>query len=258
MLCAIFGREQFQPGSPGNGTGSYWLQRHHILFIWQRSLLSYSNRLVTSADGTLVGGGSVYLLIYGLAIVAILRLRSRKEIFLFGRLKFEALAMYVIWLIFALAFVPRMVSGWPVYSLLGFVALGSSYCSGRLSCATSACDGCHSLSCTLRLNAARCEKLLRYAISRSNCSMHGGVVAVGICGFAGKVECFRHWSSQRSRSVNASNSRVTVSAVGKRIGLPVMRKRAGYLRFQITCVSSHDPGQGLGRAMCDLFRKQAF
>lgn len=74
---------------------------------------------------TLLGGGSVYLLIYGLAIVAILRLRGRKEIFLFGRLKFEALAMYLIWLIFALAFVPRMVSGWPVYSLLGFAALAA-------------------------------------------------------------------------------------------------------------------------------------
>lgn len=74
---------------------------------------------------TLVGGGSVYLLIYGLAVVAIIRLRGRKEIFLFGRLKFEALAMYVIWLIFALAFVPRMVSGWPVYSFLGFVALAA-------------------------------------------------------------------------------------------------------------------------------------
>lgn len=74
---------------------------------------------------TLVGGGSVYLLIYGLAIVAILRLRSRKEIFLFGKLRFEAFAMYLIWLIFALAFVPRIVSGWPVYSLLGFTALAA-------------------------------------------------------------------------------------------------------------------------------------
>ncbi|HKV95302.1 MAG TPA: hypothetical protein VJW20_22345 [Candidatus Angelobacter sp.] len=81
---------------------------------------------------TLAGGGSVYLLIYGLAIVAILRLRSKKEIFLFGRLKFEALAMYVIWLIFALAFVPRMVSGWPVYSLLGFAALAALVV--RVSC----------------------------------------------------------------------------------------------------------------------------
>lgn len=74
---------------------------------------------------TLIGGGSVYLLIYGLAIVAFLRLRKRKEMFLFGKLKFEALAMYLIWLIFALAFVPRMLSGWPVYSLLGFAALAA-------------------------------------------------------------------------------------------------------------------------------------
>lgn len=74
---------------------------------------------------TLVGGGLIYLLIYGLAIVALLRLRGRREIFLLGRLKLEAFAMYMIWLIFALVFVPRMVSGWPVYSLLGFVALAA-------------------------------------------------------------------------------------------------------------------------------------
>ncbi|HKD78626.1 MAG TPA: hypothetical protein VKH81_02980 [Candidatus Angelobacter sp.] len=74
---------------------------------------------------TLVGGGSVYLLIYGLAIAAVLRLRRRKEMFLFGRQKFEALAMYLIWLIFALAFVRRIVSGWLVYSLLGASALAA-------------------------------------------------------------------------------------------------------------------------------------
>lgn len=74
---------------------------------------------------TLIGGGSVYLLIYGLAIVAVRRLRSRKEIFLFGRQRFEALAMYLIWLIFALAFAPRIVSGWPVYTVLGAAALAA-------------------------------------------------------------------------------------------------------------------------------------
>jgi sulfoxide reductase heme-binding subunit YedZ len=72
---------------------------------------------------TLIGGGSVYLLIYGLALVAAVRLRSRREVFLLRRPKFEAFAMYLIWLIFALAFVPRIVSGWPVYSFFGIVAL---------------------------------------------------------------------------------------------------------------------------------------
>jgi len=74
---------------------------------------------------TLVGGGFVYLMIYGLAVVALLRLRGRQEVFLLGRSRFEAFAMYLIWLIFALAFIPRMVSGWPVYSLLGFAALAA-------------------------------------------------------------------------------------------------------------------------------------
>jgi hypothetical protein len=31
--------------------------------------------------------------------------------------------LYLIWLIFALGFVPRMISGWPVYSLLGSAAV---------------------------------------------------------------------------------------------------------------------------------------
>lgn len=73
---------------------------------------------------TAVGGGSVYLLIYGLAIVAIRRLRSRREIF-FLKPTFEAFAMYLIWLIFALAFVPRIISGWPVYSFFGLMALAA-------------------------------------------------------------------------------------------------------------------------------------
>ena len=72
---------------------------------------------------TLVGGGSAYLLIYGLAVVALLRLRGRQMAYLLGSPRFEAIAMYIVWLIFALAFVPRIVSGWPVYSLFGAVAL---------------------------------------------------------------------------------------------------------------------------------------
>jgi hypothetical protein len=74
---------------------------------------------------TLIGGGFVYLLIYGLAIVAVLRMRGRREIFLLGLPRFEAFAMYAIWLIFVLAFVRRIVSGWPVYSVLGVIALAA-------------------------------------------------------------------------------------------------------------------------------------
>jgi methionine sulfoxide reductase heme-binding subunit len=73
---------------------------------------------------TVVGGGMVYLLIYALAVAAILRLQGRKP-GLLGLPKFEAIALYLIWLIFALAFVPRIVSGWPVYSFFEVAALSA-------------------------------------------------------------------------------------------------------------------------------------
>jgi hypothetical protein len=73
---------------------------------------------------TVIGGGSVYLLIYGLAAVSVVRLRGRQTSLMRSH-RFEALALYLIWLIFALAFVPRIVSGWPVYSVFGVVALAA-------------------------------------------------------------------------------------------------------------------------------------
>jgi hypothetical protein len=72
---------------------------------------------------TLLGGGFVYLLIYSLAVAAMLRLRRGRPGYLLNSPRFEASALYLIWLIFALAFVPRIVSGWPVYSFLGIAAL---------------------------------------------------------------------------------------------------------------------------------------
>src|ERR1051326_172302 len=74
---------------------------------------------------TLLGGGSVYLLIYALAATAIMRLRRGGHGFLAGSPRLEAAALYLIWLIFALAFVPRIVSGWPVYSILAVTALAA-------------------------------------------------------------------------------------------------------------------------------------
>lgn len=74
---------------------------------------------------TVLGGGFVYLLIYSLAIAAMMRLRGREPRSLLGSPRFEAVALYLIWLIFALAFVPRIASGWPVYSLLAVVALAA-------------------------------------------------------------------------------------------------------------------------------------
>jgi methionine sulfoxide reductase heme-binding subunit len=72
---------------------------------------------------TLLGGGFVYLLIYALAATAIMRLRLGGHGFLAGSPRLEAAALYLIWLIFALAFVPRILSGWPVYSILAVTAL---------------------------------------------------------------------------------------------------------------------------------------
>jgi sulfoxide reductase heme-binding subunit YedZ len=70
---------------------------------------------------TLIGGGSVYFLIYALAVVAIVRLSRGRE--WPGPIRFEGFSLYVIWLVFALAFVPRLISGWPVYSLFGIAAI---------------------------------------------------------------------------------------------------------------------------------------
>ncbi|HEY2170640.1 MAG TPA: hypothetical protein VGJ30_13500 [Candidatus Angelobacter sp.] len=72
---------------------------------------------------TLLGGGFVYLLIYALAAIAIMRLRRGSHGALGGSPRLEATALYLIWLIFALSFFPRIVSGWPVYSLLAVAAL---------------------------------------------------------------------------------------------------------------------------------------
>lgn len=81
---------------------------------------------------TLLGGGLVYLLIYALAANAIARLSKREDIYLIGSLRFEAISLYLIWLIFALAFVPRVVSGWPTYSILGLAAIAALFI--RIAC----------------------------------------------------------------------------------------------------------------------------
>jgi hypothetical protein len=74
---------------------------------------------------TLLGGGFVYLLFYALAATAIMRLRGDGHTFMAGSPKLEAAALYLIWIIFALAFVPRIVSGWPIYSILAVTALAA-------------------------------------------------------------------------------------------------------------------------------------
>lgn len=71
----------------------------------------------------LVLGGFVFLLIYALTAAAIARTVSQKQLAMIGSAGFTSFAMYTIWLVFALGFVPRIVKGWPVYSVLGTIAL---------------------------------------------------------------------------------------------------------------------------------------
>jgi len=68
-------------------------------------------------------GTITYLVIYALAIAAILRLNGRKEWFYRTESGAESLALNLIWFVFASAFVPRIVSGWPAYSFFGVLAL---------------------------------------------------------------------------------------------------------------------------------------
>jgi len=71
----------------------------------------------------LLPGAIVYLVIYALAVAASLRLAGRKEPFFRAGSKSAGFALYLIWFVFAAAFVPRIVSGWPVYSFFGVLAL---------------------------------------------------------------------------------------------------------------------------------------
>ena len=71
----------------------------------------------------LVLGGFVFLLIYALAGAAIARSVSGKQLAFIGSAGFTSFSMYTIWLVFAAGFVPRIIRGWPVYSVLGTIAL---------------------------------------------------------------------------------------------------------------------------------------
>jgi len=71
-----------------------------------------------------VVGGFVFVLLYGLAAAAIAR-SFGKHLAIVGSTGFESFAMYTIWLVFASGFVPRIVKGWPIYSVLGVMALAA-------------------------------------------------------------------------------------------------------------------------------------
>lgn len=118
------------------GAFSFWLSRRRDWFLLATAL-SHTFHLVAiiaffQVIGwshlkavTVLGGGLVYLLIYALAFAALARLQGSKQPAFLSSPRFEGIALYLIWLIFALAFVPRIVSGWPVYSLLGVTALAA-------------------------------------------------------------------------------------------------------------------------------------
>jgi hypothetical protein len=116
---------------------SNWLAQKHDLFL---VLLALSHTVHLSAIimleqamgwpafvaqvklSTLIGGGLVYVGIYVMAWQAFTRMISaspppnRPS-------RIESVALYAAWAVFAAAFVPRMVKGWPVYTLLGTSAL---------------------------------------------------------------------------------------------------------------------------------------
>ena len=73
----------------------------------------------------LVLGGFVFVLIYALTAAAIARSMGYKQLALIGSAGFTSFAMYTIWLVFALGFVPRIIKGWPIYSVLGALALAA-------------------------------------------------------------------------------------------------------------------------------------
>ena len=70
-------------------------------------------------------GGLVFVFIYVLALRALMRLSRNEEALAPMPSKFEGAFLYAIWFVFAAGFVPRIVSGWPVYSLFGAAALAA-------------------------------------------------------------------------------------------------------------------------------------
>ena len=87
------------------------------------ALLSQMRIFPRNGIYTLVGGGLVFLLIYALAAAALARLTAKRQLPVLASEGFERFAMYTIWLVFALAFVPRSFSGGPIYAVLGLAAI---------------------------------------------------------------------------------------------------------------------------------------
>ena len=76
------------------------------------------------AIARVIPGGLVYLLIYGLTAAVIARLLGGKHLALVGSLGFESFTMNLLWLVFASAFVPRIMKSGS-YSVLGVWAVAA-------------------------------------------------------------------------------------------------------------------------------------
>lgn len=116
---------------------SNWLAQKHDLFLVLLAL-SHSVHLagiimLEQAMGwpafvaqvkvaTLIGGGLVYAGIYAMAGQALGRMISSAPAPARPS-RIESVALYAAWVVFAAAFVPRVVKGWPVYTLLGVSAV---------------------------------------------------------------------------------------------------------------------------------------
>ena len=129
FFCAFTGNalRDLWPGKISN-----WLARSHDHFLVALAashtahlgaIIAYFQRVGWARLNmpTLFGCGIVYLLIYTLGAAALIRLFRGQQAS--GPIRFEGFALYTIWAVFALAFVPRIVSGWPVYSLFGVAAI---------------------------------------------------------------------------------------------------------------------------------------
>src|SRR5262245_36046938 len=133
FLCAFAGNalNNLWPGSL-----SHWLARRRDWFLLGVAVSHTGHLVAIMAFFQVVGwsklrlyavaaGGCSYLLVYGLAAVAVLRLGGKTDASFLRAPRFEAVTMYGIWLIFALAFVPRFISGWPVYSVFAVAAVAA-------------------------------------------------------------------------------------------------------------------------------------
>lgn len=136
LFLAAFAGASLQAVWPSELT--LWLRSHrpHFLIAFAAShtlhlggilLLMLAQRAVFfRAKGTtevLIVGGGIFIGIYALAFSALAEVRGRGPILRSGRV--ESFLMYALWIIFALAFIPRAIHGWWVYGALSLAVLAA-------------------------------------------------------------------------------------------------------------------------------------